>query len=748
MDPSGGVCVTGSVATISSGNDYATVKYDADGNELWTALYGGPGGGADLAQALAVDGAGNVYVTGYSHGAGTSHDYATVKYDAAGNELWAVRYDGPANGTDQASALTVDAAGSVYVAGRSMGVGSWDDYATVKYDADGNELWAARYDGPDLGNDVARSLVADDLGNVYVTGYSEGVGTASDYATVKYDADGNELWVTRYDGPASDDDTPCSIVRGPGGDVHVAGQSGGGATGDDYAVVTYAPDGTELWVARHDGKGNNSERPEDMAADGAGNVYVTGYESRAGGSEQRFLTARYAPDGGRLWTAEYAVGDDNKAHAVAVGPAGNVHVVGGSLGEEGTYYDYLTVKYDPDGNELWTARYTGPGSGTDIAEDIAVDAMGNVFVTGVEDQGLSSGRYATVKYDADGNELWVAHYDGPGSGGDWARRLALDASGNVYVTGESEGAGTETDYATVKYDAAGNELWVARYDGPGSGDDGAEALVVDASGSLCVTGFSAGVGTDADYATVKYDTDGNELWVARYDGPTSGKDEAHDLGLGDGGQVYVTGGSMGTLVEGYATVGYGPDGSELWVARSEGSFYQATARALAVDAAGSVFVTGRGGTLLGYDFSTIKYDAEGNQLWSTRYRGPENVGGGAVALTLDGAGAVYVAGYLWENEGSGHDFATIKYTEAPAAWEAAATVPAGSAVSQGRHVRISLVLNALAFLVLLPLALLLLRRVCRASGWIGRISPSFRSWPATAWRLPTRTGATSAAKAP
>ena len=118
--------------------------------------------------------------------------------------------------------------------------------------------------------------------------------------------------------------------------------------------------------------------------------------------------------------------------------------------------------------EAWVARYDGPASGDDGAEAMAVDGLGNVYVTG-----YSEDDYATIKYDTDGNELWVARYNVLPGSWDWAKAIAVDNLGNVYVTGYSEG-----DYATIKYDSDGNELWVARYDGPSSGNDCAWAIIV------------------------------------------------------------------------------------------------------------------------------------------------------------------------------------------------------------------------------------------------------------------------------
>ncbi len=104
---------------------------------------------------------------------------------------------------------------------------------------------------------------------------------------------------------------------------------------------------------------------------------------------------------------------------------------------------------------------------------------------------------------------WAARYEGPGSAQDSARALAVDDVGNVYVTGSSvcPASPFDTDYTTVKYDAHGNQLWVARYDGSRNFADNAAAIAVDGAGGVYVTGMSAGAGVGflaMDYATLKY----------------------------------------------------------------------------------------------------------------------------------------------------------------------------------------------------------------------------------------------------
>ena len=137
MDSSGNVVVTGTSTDSASFDDYATIKYSNAGVPMWTNRYNGPGNFIDRAQAVAVDGSGNVFVTGHSNGGDSYDDYATVAYSSAGMPLWTNRYNGPGNFVDLARAVTVDSSGCVIVTGYSDGSGSSWDYATIKYSGAG-----------------------------------------------------------------------------------------------------------------------------------------------------------------------------------------------------------------------------------------------------------------------------------------------------------------------------------------------------------------------------------------------------------------------------------------------------------------------------------------------------------------------------------------------------------------------------------------------------------------------------------
>ncbi|MDY0083803.1 MAG: SBBP repeat-containing protein [Ignavibacteriaceae bacterium] len=406
-------------------------------------------------------------------------------------ESWVARYNGPGNSADYGRDIAVDASGNVYVTGRNISGGvTRNDIVTIKYNTDGDEVWQAVYDGPGNAADDPTAIAIDEDGNVYVTGYCIVTLDTVVTVTLKYNNDGVEQWATVYPGPKF------------------------------YTVA------------------------EDITVDNNGNVYITGYEFPKNSNNKDCFTIKYNSFGEEEWVVSYnsASNHDDNGEAIAVDDSGNVYVTGEST-LTGVGFRYMTTKYNSSGEEQWVNFYNNIGEGNHEPADIAVDAMGNVYITGRSHSSGAWGEgfdYATIKYSSEGNQEWVARYNGIGNNWDEATALALDASGNIYVTGKSKDLNGKHDYVTIKYNNSGVEQWIARYNGPANTDDQANAIVVDDFGNVYVTGSSMGIGTSFDYATVKYNSAGEEQWVMRYN-KANGADEAVAIDLDSQGNVYITG---------------------------------------------------------------------------------------------------------------------------------------------------------------------------------------------------------------
>ena len=432
-------------------------------------------------------------------------------------QQWVKRYDGPHKMNDQAIAIALDTNGNIYVTGFSYNKYSYSDYVTIKYNSAGQQQWVRRYDGPSGMDDHATAIAVDTKGNVYVTGTSSSTSIVKDYATIKYNTNGQLQWIRRYNGSRIDTDQANAIAVDTKGNVYVTGQSKNNHWNYDYTTIKYDTNGKRQWVKRYDGPGAGNDYATAIALDAKANVYVTGH------SANRFFS--------------------NK--------------------------DYATIKYDTNGKQQWVRRYDGPGKESfyddDHATAIALDTKGNVYVTGYSYNKYSNIDYATIKYNNAGKQQWVRMYDGPYKKDDHATAIAVDTKGNVYVTGHIENESFDKDYATIKYNTHGQRKWVRTYDGPGKGEDQANAIAVDNKGNVYVTGQSENNDWNNDYATIMYNTNGERQWVRTYNGPSKGEffidDNANAIAVDTNGNVYVTGQSCyGTFkpTSDYATIKYAP----------------------------------------------------------------------------------------------------------------------------------------------------------------------------------------------
>ena len=657
LDPMDNVFVIGGSSVQGGFFDYVTLAYSAAGVPLWTNRYDGPPRGHDVAYAAAIDGNGNIFLTGTSLGAGQSDDWATVAYSANGTALWTNRYNGPVNGYDQAQAISVDSAGNVFVTGGATGSGSGLDYVTIAYSGSGVPLWTNRYNGSGNRYDWPSGVAVNIDGNVFVTGSSTGGAGDYDYATIAYSVQGQALWTNRYSGTGNTNDSANAIAVDSSGNVIVTGVSAGTSGYSDYATIAYSVPGVPLWTNRYNGPGNSHDSPSTVAIASNHNIVVTGGSTGAGGNFD-YVTIFYSDSGVALWTNRYdGPGNANDvAQAVAVNNNGAIFVAGYSFGSRGDA-DFAIIAYSETGMRLWTNCYDGVGNGWDICTGMAVDSSGNVFVTGASPKNSSSGYndFATIAYSASGVPLWTNRYNNSRANrSDGARSLAVDGSGKVFVTGYSEGIGDNHDYVTIAYSGAGVPLWTNSY-GPNSTSDSPRDIAVDTSGNVFVTG-----GSGSDYLTIAYSGAGMRLWTNRYNGPTNGFDSAVCVAVNANRTVFVTGSSQ----RDYATVAYSVTGVGLWTNRYDGTRNNDFATALAAaDTSGNVFVTGfsvsSGG---GPDWATVAYSGSGIALWTNRYSGAGNATDDAVAVVVDNAGKLFVTGSSATSAGTA-DYVTIAYSE-------------------------------------------------------------------------------------
>jgi gliding motility-associated-like protein len=406
-DPSGNVYIAGSTSsstgiafggfqnTSSIYGDAYLAKFDPAGNRIWATYYGGSG--SDQGLAVATDAQGNVYLGGatdspgmasggFQGSLGGGKDAFLVKFDPAGNRLWATYYGGM-NGEiytslgDYALSVATDNAGNVFLSGltyspNNIASGGFQnthgggviDAFLVKFDAAGNRLWGTYYGG--TGDDRGNEVTADATGNVYLAGQTNSAnamasggfqntfGGAIDAYLAKFDANGNRLWATYYGNV--NDDYGFGLSADPFGNIYLAGQttstsgiaSGGfqnSLAGDwDIYLAKFGPAGNRLWATYYGGV-SKEEHFGGIATDPSGNVYLggdthsptniasNGFQNNLVGGENEFI-AGFNTSGLRLCATYFGVNDDENGH-IAADAFGNIYLSGFTDADTGIAYN-------------------------------------------------------------------------------------------------------------------------------------------------------------------------------------------------------------------------------------------------------------------------------------------------------------------------------------------------------------------------------------------------------------------------
>jgi len=381
-------------------------------------------------------------------------------------------------------------------------------------------------------------------GDVFVTGWSYSVATLEDIVTVKYNHEtGDSLWVKRYVGPL--DDRPLAITC-DNNSVYVTGWSTSAASGKDVITIKYnASTGDTTWVKKFNGTNNGGDYGLAIYVDASGNVYVCGRTDDVSGG-QKFLILKYDINGNvpSGWPVVYTGAQSttfDEAHGVVADGSGNVYVTGIS-GLSGAQ-TFMTMKINNGGAVQWIKKHVGTGAHDADAIGIVQDNTGSNFYVG--GWGSNSGTlqdFMVIKYDAAGDSLAYATYDGTANSIDVLTAIAIDSRNFVYVSGFSTSTNGVFDFATVRYNSNLVQSWVTRTSEPGNSYP-SSISVSNSTGNVYVAGASltAVSGGNYDYLVERYDSTGVLKWEKRQDGNMGLNDYACSVDYFAEDHIFVTG---------------------------------------------------------------------------------------------------------------------------------------------------------------------------------------------------------------
>jgi hypothetical protein len=390
------------------------------------------------------------------------------------------------------------------------------------------------------------------------------------------------------------------------------------------------------------------------------------------------------------WMRQIGTTGEDKSYSIAVDASGNIYITGATndslfdtnAGNE----DVFLTKYDPTGNCLWS-RQIG-SSATDVSYALTVDTTGNVYISGCSSTlgGSNVGGCDDflIQYDAEGNQGWSQRVGSQKD--DSSQAIAVDPSGNIYISGKSRGkiGGTTNkggdDTFLSKFNATGTCLWT-RSKGTTFNDE-SNAVTVDASGNVYISGYTRGIlggpnSGGCDAFLFKYDETGKELWLRPVQFGTSGDDYSNSMTVDASGNIYITGYTTGSL-DGTNAGGedvflrkYDGAGNCLW-GRQFGTPDNDKSYCVAVNSLDHIYISGvTSGTFDnsinagGEDAFLICYDTDGTLLWSRQIGTEGNDVSRSVAIDASGNPCItgYTNGCFTGTNAEGNDAFIIKFQQ-------------------------------------------------------------------------------------
>lgn len=407
---------------------------------LWIRTINGTGNTSDQSSASATDNAGNIYCCGTTQNSGTNTDLQVAKYSPAGVLLWSKTYNGTANAFDAANAMVIDITGNIYVTG-GANYSAGFDMVTIKYNSSGDTVWVRRYNGTQNISDEASSITIDTAGNIYVAGYSTNTGNSSDATVLKYSPSGALLFAKTFNSGPNQADGLLDVRVDNSFNIYVPGYAGSTNSGNNFWIMKLNSTGDTVWSKIFNGSSNASDFAKKIRIDTLGNVYAAGYLDNTGSGTDIFVV-KVSSSGVVQWTKTITGpgNDTDEPYGLEVDNSFNSYLACRTT-VSGANTDIMTVKLNPSGDTSWVRKFGGTANINDEPRALKIDVFGNVYTGGyVINSNLD---IALLRYNSEG--LLTAQYI-LDKGQDNINSLSLSSANELIATGT-----VNNDFGVVKF---------------------------------------------------------------------------------------------------------------------------------------------------------------------------------------------------------------------------------------------------------------------------------------------------------
>lgn len=702
-DSEGYLYVAGTGKEIGFNDDILVMKLDTMGNTIWKKYI--DFGYNESSKTIMIDKNENIYVCGVLHKWSNAIQIIFIKLDSDGHEIWSSTY--LVRTWAEKCYTKLDNEQNIIFTGTILPQGGEEQLLLLKYSNSGELLWKQEYDSTsneDRSN-VPRGMAVDDSNNTYIL-----LNKSQDLCFLKYAPNGE--FVGKYtisDDPYIED---TSLLKDDYGHLNIAY-----LTGWTLSIAQFSFQGNKIWETEYTGV--NIYRPLKMKTNSTGKIFVS-YVGYADSSDtEKLITFMYDNDGNLLWHNNYYIEKIWTIHDLVFDTADNISMAGEVRPHNNLYLygEYLFFKCDSSGKILFEKHYhdqvdlnrdvknefvriiknnstfymVGTSSDVNTGDDITFfkysdSGLLKIFKR-IECEPISydqpvdlvlspQGEPVTLstsykikhgpkgkdfflnKYDKQGNHLWSDIYNKSVSDNNAPADLVFDKNSNIYVIGTTEKSGSGQDVITFKYNSNGTRIWTKVFDNDEHASDQACKIVTDNNGNLIIGGTSTRSATQNDYLIIKYSQDGDEIWKKYYNGSANSDDQLRDLCVDSLNNIYVTGKSKVASYWDIITVKYDENGNIIWTNSFDSpSHKNDIPNSIKISPHGELYIAG----MEDYgNFLLIKFDTNGLVDWYKIQSDKYGHGNGIEDMAFDKNNNLYITGALPQE--SGDNCITIKYS--------------------------------------------------------------------------------------